>query len=195
MYTAVCMDSGEWEPDFSTLECAEPGVHNHFTFFMILWCNLITVVKCNTPESRHDVTFNFSTTTEGSKMTITCNEGLYLREGKVEFFCNTNGSWTPDPAGQYCYGLEQESGKHTEHAADALGTSVQGLSCILPLGSPTVIASGVVGTVVVVVTTVAVSSIGIAVSLVLLWKRKLRSKAILQVTCHCETQLVLHVCP
>ena len=99
-------------------------------------------------------------------MTITCKEGLYS-DGGVEFLCNSNGSWTPDPAGQYCY--EQEPGK-----LDV----VQQLSCFT-LDSSAGVASGVIVAVVVAVTAVAVAFfIGTAVALVLVWKRQLQSKAI-----------------
>ena len=110
-------------------------------------------------------------------ITMTCNEGLYLEEGGVEFLCNSNGSWTPDPAGQYCYEEVQEPGKHTKHETNVHWAPVKGLSCFTS-DSPAGVASGVVVAVVVAVTAVAVACMGIAVTLVLVWKRKLPSKAI-----------------
>ena len=76
-------------------------------------------MDCGTPEPLNGATFSHSTTTEGSVITMTCNEGLYLQEGEVEFLCNRNGSWTPDPAGQYCYEEVQEPGEHTKHETNA----------------------------------------------------------------------------
>ena len=66
------------------------------------------LADCSNPEPSNNATFNHNSTKEGSKMMITCKEGLYLQDGGVEFLCNSNGSWTPDPAGQYC----REPGMH-----------------------------------------------------------------------------------
>ena len=137
---------------------------------------MIPLVDCGIPEPSYRAKFDYSSTKEGSILTITCIEGLYLQEGRVEFVCNANGLWTHDPAGQYCYEEVQEPGEHTKHETNAHRTSVKKLSCFTSDSSAGV-ASGMVAAVVDVIT-VAVACLGIAVALVLVWKRKLTSKAI-----------------
>ena len=70
------------------------------------------LVHCSVPEPSSKGIFNFSATTEGSKMTITCSERLYLQPGEIEFIC-IGGSWFPDPNDEYCYEAQQELGKHS----------------------------------------------------------------------------------
>ena len=93
--------------------------HFLYTLCQFPLSGLIPVVDCGIPELSYGAKFNCSSTKEGSILTITCIEGLYLQEGGVEFVCNSNGSWTPDPAGQYCYEEVQEPGKHTKHETNA----------------------------------------------------------------------------
>ena len=47
---------------------------------------------------------------DGVILTISCLEGYSLPEGKVEFVCGSDGSWSPDPSDYQCAPQVQNQG-------------------------------------------------------------------------------------
>ena len=79
--TSVCMRNGEWEPDPGEVDCTYTG--------------------CGVPVVNKNVKLNYTSTLEGSVLTLTCeNETSTMNitdEQILSVTCHSSRSWIPDP--------------------------------------------------------------------------------------------------
>ena len=61
---------------------------------------LIHAADCGVPVS--NAKLNYSSTLEGSVLTLTCDTSESTDEQSLSVTCRSNGSWIPDPAGFTC---------------------------------------------------------------------------------------------
>ena len=66
------------------------------TCYATLLCT--ATATCDTPELPKEAVVTVNGTTEGSRMRITCQDGM----GGAEFVCNKHGLWYLDPAEYGC---------------------------------------------------------------------------------------------
>ena len=108
--TAVCQESGLWNPDPTELLCL--GAHNHALFALPLldhYYNHNNVVECQFPiqNNRTIKIVANNGTTLGSKLYFKCQSDSDA-EGLKTAVCSSNGTWIPDPEKYEC----RMEGKH-----------------------------------------------------------------------------------
>jgi hypothetical protein len=89
--TSTCTGNGEWEPDPMDATCK--GTRN---------CRIIILTECDFTDCSHtancsipvvngSISFNYSSTLEGSLLQFSCNDRILIAE------CQSDGNWNPDP--------------------------------------------------------------------------------------------------